>query len=167
MKLKVRFVEETDGCFDLSDIGKYDDKPEPWVIVRRDDEYLSKLEEDEEWQMPEFGGECRFFVPYAGGEAPGTEDYQKNGKQDYERMESYERGNWRMLYCYAEAEVVIGGVCQKLRSGGCGGIPNDDDHSDIRDDELAELKNVLIAAGFGKQVCAKACDTSNVGLVVS
>lgn len=148
---RIYFVHEIDTDPDLSHLGKYTDKPDPWVIVRRDGDYLCRLEEkfrdpsgETAYELPPRGREFRFFKPDA-GEPDGTEDYQRYGLQQYRMMEAYERQEWCMLGVWAEAEIVIHGVCQKIRSGGIWGIQNDDDSQikDVQEEELHALHAIL------------------------
>lgn len=144
--VSIRFVTKTEEQPDLSYIGEYTDKPEPWVFVRKHKDYLANLEKrDENYELPIRSLDCRFFKPYAGGETPGTKDYQEIGLLDYKEMEAYERGEWCMLHAWAEAQVIIGETVQTIRSAGCGGIGNTDDETlkQIKEEELAALYAIL------------------------
>jgi hypothetical protein len=90
-----------------------------------------------------------FLLPYAGGEEPGSADYQKYGLQDFARMEAYERGDWSFLYIHARAIVRLkAGNTIVVRSLGLGGVESDDDWACYRDEELADLKGALRELGF-------------------
>jgi len=92
------------------------------------------------------------------GELP--EDRRKYTLQDYARAESLNRGDWYYIGIRAVADVVIGGVCQTLASGGLWGIESDsgeDYLAEVGRDELAELKKVLYDLGFSKRAIATAC----------
>jgi hypothetical protein len=148
----IKVVQETDCDPDLSFLGVYTDKAEPWNIERRSGQYVAELDED--YEIPERGREFRFFKPCAGEEPEGTEDYKKYGLQDFKRMEDYERNRWWMEGVYAQAEIVILGVIQRLRSGGLYGIESDSDEAyfkEIADEQLAELKDILEQLGFTKE----------------
>lgn len=127
---------------DTSCIGEYTDDPNDWSICRCCGEYLTNC--DDEHEIPRKCRNYRFFLPYAGGEKQGTADYQKYGKQDYDRMESLNGGNWCFIGVQAEAEVsypVAGGSnghrrLETFTSGGLWGIESDSD-----DDYLAETEN--------------------------
>ena len=80
-------------------------------------------------------------------------------KQDYERMESLNNGDWGFIGIGAQAEIVIGGICQTIRSGGLWGIESDSDETclqGIEKDELADLRRVLCELGFSKRAIAAA-----------
>lgn len=78
---------------------------------------------------------------------------------DYQRMESYNNGDWHSTGVRAEAEIVVNGVCQDITSGGLWGIESDSDDSyfaEVGSEELAELKKQLSALGFSKRAIAVA-----------
>jgi hypothetical protein len=112
------------------------------------------------YTCPERGREYRFFMPYAGGEKPGTDDYRKYGLEDFKRMESYNRGHWHYLGIIAKAEIVSPqGVCQTIRSGGLWGVESDSGHeylAEVEGEELAALKAELTALGIGARAIAHA-----------
>lgn len=124
------------------------DEPEPWAILREEGEYVANLKEG--FELPPRGRECRFFKPYAGGETPGTPDYQKYGKQDFESIEAMQRGEWWFVYIYATAEVVIGGVTQTIRSGGEGRVPSNcpEDILLVDGEQEMELRAILNIMGI-------------------
>lgn len=84
-------------------------------------------------------------------------------RQDYDRMESLNRGDWYYIVIKAEAEVQLtGGTVQRIHSGGLWGTESDSEESylaSIEQEELAELKTELIALGFSKRAIAKAFQT--------
>jgi len=87
------------------------------------------------------------------------EEIRKYVAQDYARMEGLQRGNWVFIGIGAKAEVVIGGVCQKVTSGGLWGIESDSEESYIREEErnqLSELRRILYEMGFNKRAIAAA-----------
>jgi hypothetical protein len=99
------------------------------------------------------------------GETPET--VRKYTLQDYERMESLNRGNWCFIGIRAEAEIVIpqpgdkglAGICQEISSGGLSGIDSDSDRSyfeEIEAEELSSLRQQLTALGFSKRAIATA-----------
>ena len=149
---EVRVVTESDVDPDVSYIGEYTDTASDWAICRHCGEYLSLC--GEEHEIPDKGREYRFFIPYAGGEKPGTKEYITYGKQDFSRMESLQNGGWCFLGIVAKATVVIGGVCQTIRSGGLWGIESDSEDSYIESvvsEELSELGAQLSAIGLGNR----------------
>jgi hypothetical protein len=109
--------------------------------------------------------ELRYFNPYAErykGESP--EDIRKYVRQDYDRMESLNAGNWCYVGICAEATIMLapredGGLTQTIRSGGLWGIESDSDRSyfqEVQQEELANLKAELLALGFSKRAIATA-----------
>ena len=91
---------------------------------------------------------------------------RKYVRQDYERMESLNAGNWCYIGIRAEAKVVVvpfsndhGVVVQRITSGGLFGVESDADRSyldEIQKDELANLKAELLALGFSTRAIATA-----------
>jgi hypothetical protein len=155
----VRIVRAEDTDPDLSYIGEWTDKPAPWVIVRRDGDYLNNLEGDD-YELPERGREFRFFKPYAGGEPEGSDNYQAYGMADWRRMEAFGR-DWWTVGIYAVAEIVVNGIRQEIQSGGLWGIESDSDAAYMRTvahDELCDLKDVLAQLCFTQEELADAFD---------
>lgn len=162
--ISVTFVKEEEEVPDLSHYGKYTDTCSNWVIVRRDKDFYINLAQDENYELPNVGRECRFFKPNVSSETPGSSLvlYQKYGLQRYSRMEAYNAGDWCMLYCYAEAVVSINGTLQSHSTGGVGGMESDDEKhlASIRNEEMHELKTVLRSLGFSATAIAKAVKES-------
>lgn len=159
--VRVWIEHVADTCHDTSCLGEYHDTVEEWSICRCCGEYIANVGEDHE--IPSRGRECRFFRPYAGGEPAGTEDYQKYGKQDYDRMESLEQGHWYYIGIVAKAEFDMPSrVRQILRSGGLFGIESDSDaeyFDEVAKEELAELRIDLESMGIpAKQIDAAFAD---------
>lgn len=103
---------------------------------------------------PHSNRKYNYFLPYAGGEKEGTEDYQKYGKQDFARMESLNNGDWNFIGIIAKAEIVTeSGIMQTIRSGGLWGIESDsgDYLDEVGKEELVNLRSELMALGFGKR----------------
>ena len=70
-------------------------------------------------------------------------------EQDYRRMEDYGNG-WVMVGVWAEADIVVDGVIQKLRSGGLWGIESDSDQAyfnSVGQEEYNALKDILKEMG--------------------
>lgn len=151
-------IERTiDDNPDYSWIGEYTDELCDGVIVREFDEFYEKLPQDTE--MPERGREYRAFRPYAGGEKPGTDDYYRYGRQDYDRMEDYNRGGWCFVGVRAVATVYVNNVRQELSSGGLWGIESDSGNeyfAQVAGEQIAELREVLESLGFAKSAISKA-----------
>jgi hypothetical protein len=175
----VKIKRDVDDSPDTSWIGEYTDTLETGVIVRRDNEFYEKLPREMERNddgtfagkgdfinpLPERGREFRGFKPYAGGEKAGTKEYYQYGMQDYERMEGLERGDWRFIGIRAIAKVGVsldGGKnfkVDKITSGGLWGIESDAEDSDLKEieqEQLSELKDLLLAYGFGRSKVGKA-----------
>jgi hypothetical protein len=118
--------------------------------------------------------EYRYFNPsfnYVGKDgkpADGLtpEEVRNYTRQDYERMERLNRGDWCYIGIRAEAKVVVvpfsqdhGVVVQRITPGGLFGVESDADRSyldEIQKDELANLKSELLALGFSKRAIATA-----------
>ena len=92
------------------------------------------------------------------GESPA--DIRKYIRQDYDRMESLNRGDWQYIGIRAEAQIQTGSdVVQKITSGGLYGIESDSGKEHITEtirEELANLKTELLALGFSKRAIASA-----------
>jgi hypothetical protein len=91
-----------------------------------------------------------------------SEEVRKYVQQDYERMESMNRGSWCYLGIGAEAEVqaMVDGkpYSTKLRAW-CWGFESDMSHSDmesVEQEQLAELRVQLEEYGFSKRAIATA-----------
>ncbi len=90
-----------------------------------------------------------------------AEQVRKYVRQDYERMESLNRGDWCFIGVVAEAEVwnPKTQVVQKIHSGGLWGIESDSEEGYIKEEEnnqLAELRTELLAYGFRSRAISKA-----------
>jgi hypothetical protein len=122
-------------------------------------------------------GEYRYFngpVENYKGESP--EDIRKYVRQDYERMERLNVGDWCFIFIKAEVEIqliateensVVSKVSwhspvapyQTITSGGLWGIESDSDKdyiAEIEGEQLSELKSQLTALGFSKRAIATA-----------
>lgn len=149
---------------------------------------------DTVWDLEQNAGECdchggdmgrnefRYFNPsfnYVtkdGKLADGltSEEVRKYTRQDYERMERLNRGDWFYTGIRAEAKILIPntwhgpnrnihapehGTIQRLTSGGLWGIESDSDRAyleSVEKDELADLKQVLLEIGFSRRAISKA-----------
>jgi hypothetical protein len=77
----------------------------------------------------------------------GDPDY---AEQDAERREAYRRGDFSMVGVVAEADVVIEGITQTLKSGGLWGTESDSGEEYIQEiaaDEYADLRKILTSIG--------------------
>lgn len=126
--------------------------------------------------------EHRYFNPNHESHAglPET-DIRKYCRQDFDRAESLNNGNWCYIGIRAEAEYVLtsygrwlpeknmfSGGCgpiQELTSGGLYGIESDSGKQHIAEtisEELASLKTELLALGFSKRAIATAFKPENI-----
>lgn len=93
----------------------------------------------------------------------------KNARQDYDRMESLQRGNWCYIGIRVEAEIGIGNfskypakyncTTQQITSGGLWGIESDSGRSyfeEVEAEELAQLREQLAALGFSRRAISQA-----------
>ena len=101
------------------------------------------------------------------------QDVRKYTRQDYERMERLQAGDWCYIGIRAEAEISIptgtylsfsrGGeqilLSQTITSGGLYGIESDSEREyleSIGKEELANLKTQLLALGFSRRAISQA-----------
>jgi hypothetical protein len=109
-------------------------------------------------------GEFRYFngcVENYKGESP--EDIRKYVRQDYERMERLQHGDWCYIGIRAEAEILVpsgsASVVQEITSGGLWGVESDSDReylAEIEAEELSSLREQLQAVGFSKRAVSAA-----------
>lgn len=103
--------------------------------------------------------EYRYFDPSDNYKGEPDEDVRKYVRQDYERMESLNRGHWGYMGIKAEAKILVGNTAQEISSGGLWGIESDSDEGHIQSteqEELRELREQLKALGFGTRAIAQA-----------
>jgi len=167
--MQIRVVREVDTDADLTDLGTFTDTFDEDAILVSAGEYVRDLpcldcgldlahhpeepDPDHAWNpdIPERGRAYRFFVPFAGGSTPPSPEYYEYGKQDFARIQSYERQDWCFLGIRAEAVLNVNGICQTIHSGGCWHVESDCNASElaaVEQEELAELRDVLRALGF-------------------
>lgn len=154
--LSVRIERTVDTDADTSLLGKYTSTPSEWAICRYGEhqgEFVRDLSGDD--SLPGCSREHRFFLPnvenYAGVD---ESELRKYCLQDFERMESLERGGWCYLGIIAKAEIwnPRTKVTQTIRSGGLWGIESDSDEAYLKsvgDEQLDELAMELESLGFG------------------
>lgn len=148
--LRIDIKAEVDPYPDLSYLGDYSSNWRKFAIDR-------KVRHSQE------RGEHRYFHP-AYPPAPGMSQKERREcwnrcEMDYERMESYNNKIWQMLFIQAFAEVDIGGVIQRVTSGGIGGVESDSgqDYLDlIEAEQKEELASILKEMGFRKKTIRKA-----------
>jgi hypothetical protein len=133
--LSVRVKREVDTDPDLSYLGEYSRTAGPNAIDRQERGDMAH-------------GELRYFNAAMSGEETGNPE---SPEQDYQRCEDYNRQGWCMLGITAVAKVVVNGVIQTVTSGGLWGIESDGGEEyfrEVADEELAELRDILVALGF-------------------
>lgn len=138
----IKIKHEIDDFPDTSYLGEYSNKRARFSFDR---EVLRDMNR----------GEYRYFNPainpFDGKTQSEKKEYAKQAKQDYERMERLNRGNWHYISIRAEATVIIGNVIQTISSGGLWGIESDsgDDYiKEIEKEELDNLAEILKELGF-------------------
>lgn len=156
-----RAEEIEEEIIDLENQGLYNETIDDLQAEKENEEFEKQIDELRKEQSalnlhdcPHSSREYNYFLPYAGGEEPGTDDYQKYGKQDFKRMESLNRGDWSFIGIIAKAEIVThAGTMQTIRSGGLWGIESDsgDYLDEVGKEQLDELRAELTSLGFGKR----------------
>ena len=143
------------------------DKPESteWEPLDESIDALVSLQ-DEATECDCSGGDMgRHELRYFNGPVDNYKDLEsaeirKYIRQDYDRMESLNRGDWCFMGMRAEAEVQTGSdVVQRITSGGLWGIESDSDKDHLEStarEELAQLKAELIGLGFSRRAIATA-----------
>ena len=106
-------------------------------------------------------GEYRYFNgPVENYKVESPEYIRKYVRQDYDRMESLNRGDWCFIGIRVEAEVQTSSdVVQRITSGGLWGIESNSgkDYLDsVAREELAQLKDELVGLGFSRRAIATA-----------
>jgi hypothetical protein len=128
----------------LSYLGEYsNDSSSPLVIDRK--------ERGEQGR-----GEFRYFTPAMSGDETGNPD---SPEQDYKRCEAYNRGEWCMMGVWAEAELIVGGTVQRVKSSGLWGIESDSEPAHFRtiaSEELSSLRAILAEMGCSKRALTDA-----------
>lgn len=143
-----RFYELQDEIYLLHNTEKNEEEEKQLAA------YRAELEALDLHECPNSRREFNYFKPYAGGEKEGTDDYQKYGKQDFERMESLNNGNWYFMGIIAKAEIrTESGTMQVIRSGGLWGIESDSGEylEEVGKEELENLRLELESLGFSKR----------------
>jgi hypothetical protein len=106
-------------------------------------------------------GELRYFNgPVENYKGIEPAEIHKYIRQDYDRMESLNRGDWCFIGLRAEAEVQTGSdVVQRITSGGLWGIESDSDKDHLEStarEELAQLTTELVGLGFSRRAISTA-----------
>jgi hypothetical protein len=131
------------------------------LLIEKQDE-LQECDCDEREDMGR--GELRYFngcVENYKGETP--ENIRKYVRQDYERMERLNSGDWCYMGIRAEAEILLpsgdASIAQEITSGGLWGVESDSDKSylaEIDAEELSSLREQLRAVGFSTRAISTA-----------
>ena len=145
---------------DTSFIGEYTNKWNKWAICRHCGQYIADYipTDDNDYPVhncPTSNREYNYFMPYAGGEKPGTDEYRKYGLQDFKRMERLNNGDWCFIGIVAECVVKypIGSGnyrLEKFTSGGIWGIESDSDSTfidEMTNEQLSDLERHLSTFG--------------------
>lgn len=150
--LSVRIEHNLDEDPDTSWLGRFTNDATAEAIIRIGEhagKFVSELGEDDD--LPSYSWEYRFFLPAMTGEETGNPE---SLKQDWQRMESLNAGDWHFISVIAKAEFQLTGIIQTICSGGLWGVESDsgkDYLADVACEELAELKVELLALGFKKR----------------
>ena len=141
--LSVRIKREVDTNPDTSHFGEYANNP-------KGDYFIDRQERGDMGRR-----EYRYFNTSGNYQGKPQADIKRYTEQDYERMESYNRGSWHMIGIWADAQVALtGNVVQTIRSGGLWGIESDSYNGylvDVEKEQLDELAKELTALGFTKR----------------
>lgn len=153
---------------DLSHLGEYSDRAETEFAIDRE-ERGDRGRNGHQFFNPGTIETFNEAAPWIPAEEADKRAYwhaamMKNAEADYRRMEQYNAGDWHMTGTYAVAEVVLANdVIQTLRSPGLWGTESDSEASyfaQIEQEELAELREQLLAVGFSSRQIARAFKTA-------
>ena len=151
-------MEDSSGTLMCDDCAN--DETQSGLFVEADDPELEEPQCDCGESGDAGRNEYRYFNPcYENYKGLEDSEIRKYCQQDYERMESLNRGDWCFLGLSAESEIVLGNVCQTITSGGLWGIESDsgsDYFAEIEQEQLAELREQLHAIGFSKRAISAA-----------
>ncbi len=121
---------------------------------------------DMEWNEYRYFNPSFNYVDKTGHALPENtpEEVRKYVRQDYERMEDLNKGNWCFMGVRADCEVQLTpfGTIQHITSGGLWGIESDSEESyieSVEKDELADLRTQLRALGFSTRAISTAFKT--------
>jgi len=132
---KIVIVTEIDEYPDLSYLGNFDDAPGDFPIQHSNEP-----------------GEYHFF------NASNVENMEQ-ALQNYKKVIAYNNNEWSCLIVSAEAEINVNGTPQTITSSGFCGIESDSPESikEVENEQLNELRDVLICLGFTVEEFGKAC----------
>lgn len=173
----VRIEKVADTNPDTSWLGSFTDKAIPECFIRNG-EHAGKLVKDVPAdELPDKGREFRFFLPGPNhvphdpkswahvADATKAACIAKHGsleaqdldyaRQDWQRMEALARDDWYFVGIIAKAVITsFHGIEQTIRSGGVWGVESDcgqNNMQELADNELASLREELLALGFKKR----------------
>jgi hypothetical protein len=120
--------------------------------------------------------EYRYFNPNHENYKGCTDaEIRKYCRQDFDRMESLNAGNWCYIGIRAEARIIVNehiigpaashGIAQTITSGGLYGIESDSGKEHLAEtaqEELTSLKTELLALGFSKRAISTAFKSENI-----
>ena len=111
--------------------------------------------------------EYRYFNPnHENYKGLPEDEIRKYCRQDFDRMESLNAGDWCFIGIRAEAQIQTGSdVVQEITSGGLYGIESDSGKELFEEtihEELANLKTELLALGFSRRAIASAFNPENI-----
>ena len=79
---------------------------------------------------------------------------EEYARKDAERLAAFERGEWHMKGCRAEAKVSIGGTLQTIKTAGLWGIESDtvaEYFALVEKSEVEDLIKMLASMGFSTE----------------
>jgi hypothetical protein len=152
----------------------YDEPEQDWKDAAKTiEEILNDAPFDDDsvsWNSREY----RYFNPSDNYKGEPAEDIRKYVRQDYKRMEAYNRQEWYYVGVRATAEVELSAQINKgcvsghevynksiqtIRSGGLWGIESDSDRAyleQIEKEELSDLRDSLKMLGFSTRAISAA-----------
>lgn len=146
--LSVRIRREHDDNPDTSWIGTYSNKPGP------SDRTIDRTSRGDRGN-----GELRYFIAANSAADTGNDE---SVEQDYQRMESYNKGAWGLIGMWAEATIQLTeATTHTISSGGLWGIESDsssDYLKSVQQEELTTLATELRAISFSDEAIHEALE---------
>ena len=150
--LSVRITRRVEEQPDLTQqLGSYTNDDADWNICRCCGQYVALLHKNHPFGRRFPDNELKFFKPIAGDEKPGSENYKKFGKDDYKRMEAFNKDEWHQLGVSAEAVISLStcsSLTQTITSEVMWGVESDSDADHMREVEKGQLKVLRMELGF-------------------
>ena len=147
LSVTVKRMIDADG--DTSWMGEYSNTPKTDYAIDR-----QELGDQGRNEFRYFNGPVENYK----GESP--ENIRKYIRQDYDRMQALQRGDFYFLGIRAEAQIQTdSGIIQRITSGGLWQIESDSDDGyleTVQTEELGELKKELLSFGFSRRAIATA-----------